>query len=226
MTNFIKFFYLILLCLLSSNIYAEQLGSKLAVGAKIGTMGVGVEGRAVLAQGIYGRAGANYFQFEHKFGAAPIAYKAKLSLFTVPLVLDYHPIDDSGFRLSAGIAYNGNKVTANATPTANATLYGATYSPAALGKIHATLKLGNKIGGIVAIGYDNSLISNEFWSLNAEAGIMYCGKPKLKISADGLLATDKTLIQNLKNDANNKLNRVKNYLKILPILSLGFKINL
>ena len=101
-----------------------------------------------------------------------------MNLLTVPLLLDYHPFPESGFRISAGIAYNDNKVTATATPNKPVTIYNTTYQPASLGTVKAKLTMTNKIAPIFAIGYDSSFINNKSWSFNAEAGIMYQGKEK------------------------------------------------
>ena len=58
---------------------------------------------------MYGRFGVNYLHYNHSLNDGALNYKGKLTLLTVPLMLDYHPFDNSGFRVSAGIAYNGNK---------------------------------------------------------------------------------------------------------------------
>ena len=152
-------------------------------------------------------------------------YKGKLNLLTVPLLFDYHPFPESGFHISAGIAYNDNKVNATATPNKAVRIYNTTYQPAELGTVKAKLTMTNKIAPIVAIGYDSSFINNKAWSLNAEAGIMYQGKEKIKVSATGLAAQQQSTIDDLNRDANAALKRVKKYLKFFPVISIGFKYN-
>src|SRR6185503_21268117 len=98
----------------------------------------------------FARLGANYFTYNKNYNSGSIQYKAKLTLLTAPLMLDYHPIENSGFRLSAGIAYNGNKIKATARPISNVTLNGRVYRPQQIGSVTADLKLGSNIGGIVA----------------------------------------------------------------------------
>ena len=212
-----------------SNASAHDIGgsdSNFAIGAKIGTQGAGIEGRTFITDNLYARLSANYLHYHHDFGDdGKLSYKAKLTLFTVPLMLDFHPIDDSGFRVSAGVAYNGNKVKATATPNKSITLYGHTYSPAEIGKATATMKLGSNIGGIVTIGYDNSLRDNNPWSFNAEAGLMYTGKPKIKVTATGISGSQTQKIADLNRDANHELKDAKKYLRFFPILSIGFKYN-
>ena len=219
---------LALSALLSTTSYAqgavESSGNiKIAIGAKVGTAGFGIEGRIPVTENLYGRLGVNYLHYNHSLNKGTLNYKGKLTFLTVPLMLDYHPFDDSGFRLSAGVAYNGNKVTANASPNKAITLYGHNYTKDELGKVKSKLTLGNKIAPIVSIGYDSSFINNNPWSFNAEAGIMYAGKAKVKVSATGISANQKQKIDDLNRDANKSLNKVKKYLKFFPIVSIGFK---
>jgi hypothetical protein len=55
--------------------------------------------------------------------------------------------------------------------------------------------------------------NNKSWSFNAEAGIMYQGKEKIKVSATGYAAQQQSTIDDLNRDANAALKRVKKYLK-------------
>ena len=106
--------------LVSTNAFAEM--PKIAAGANIGLPGIGLEARTQIAENVYGRLGFNYFKYKHDKRSGAINYKAELKLFTVPVMVDYHPIDNSGFRLSAGIAYNDNHATLKATPASSLTL--------------------------------------------------------------------------------------------------------
>jgi len=211
--------------LLSTTVYAGTRDSIFALGAKVGTAGVGIEGRAPIVGNLYGRFGINYLHYNHSLDNGALGYKGKLTFLTIPLMLDYHPFDNSGFRVSAGVAYNGNKISATAKPNKTIALYGHNYSKAELGTVKSKLTLGNKIAPIVSIGYDSSFMSDSAWSFNAEAGIMYSGKAKIKISATGVAANQKQKIDDLNRDANKSLNKVKKYLKFFPIVSIGFKYN-
>ena len=222
--NVIKAVSIIGICTLCSTT-SFAIESRIAIGAKVGTTGFGIEGRSPITENLYGRLGANYFHYNHKVGDSKLDYKGKLTLFSVPLMLDYHPFENSGFRLSLGVGYNGNKVTASATPNKSITLYGNTYTPQELGKVTSKLTLGSKIAPVLSIGYDSSFISDSAFSFNAELGAM-SGNPKIKVSSTGLAANNKQQIDDLNRDANKELKKVKNYLKFYPIISIGFKYNI
>lgn len=102
--------------------------------------------------------------------------------------------------------YNGNKVKATTTRVGNK-----------VGLVTGRLKWDNEFAGIASIGYDGSFHSGSPWSFNCEAGIMYTGDPKIAIST--------TFDDNgkLQETMERNLNRQKKYLRLYPVLSLGFK---
>ncbi len=66
-----KLLALLALTAVTSGAYAEQLkdsqsNSKFAVGAKIGTLGIGIEARMPIIEQFYGRLGVNYFDIKPK----------------------------------------------------------------------------------------------------------------------------------------------------------------
>ena len=175
----------------------RDLNNKLALGAKVVTTGFGVEGRMPVTESLYGRFGVNYFHYSHALDKGALNYKGKLTLLTVPLMLDYHPFEGSGFRLSGGVAYNGNKVSATALPNKSVTLNNHTYTAAELGSVKATLTLGQKVVPVISLGYDSSFVSDSRVSFNAEAGFMYLGTSKVRVSANGVGASNQSLINDL-----------------------------
>lgn len=201
----------------------------MAIGANVGTTGLGIEARTQIVENLYGRLGVNYFQYNSPIAKvndsddSTIHYKTKINIMNAPLMLDYHPIDNSGFRLSLGLAYNGNKITAKASPNKTLVLNGHTYTPEDLGSVEAKVTLGNTVTPVISVGYDNSLISDSPWSFNAEAGVIFAGKSKIKVSATGLMGEDKQAIDDLNRDANKDLDKAKKYLRLFPVLSVGFK---
>lgn len=225
-----------LMTLSATSAYAAN--SIIAIGPKISTQGFGLEARAPITSNLYGRLGVNYFHYSYEHDETILNYKIKATLLTVPLMLDYHPIDHSGFRLSAGLAYNGNNMTAtartynyvsrldNSVLKTLVMINGTFYSSEELGSVNAKLKLGSRIAGILSLGYDSSLVNQGSWSFNAEAGVMFSGKPKVKVTTTGTAASQTKLIADLNADANKALNSAKNYLNFFPILSIGFKFNL
>ena len=135
-------------------------------------------------------------------------------------MLDWYPINNSGFRLSAGVSYNDNKVTRLTKATKSTTFNGTSYSPDQTRTIKFTL--GNKIAPIVTLGYDSSILNETSWSFNCEAGIMF-GNIKIDARTTGAV-TDKVKAYIKKDAATIEKDLRKKY-PFYPIISLGFKYN-
>ena len=220
MGKFTKFARLIVVStsILSTPVFADSV----AIGPKIGSLGYGAEARVGVMENTFARLGFNYFSYSHDYNDGEINYKGKLTLATAPLMLDFHPFN-SGFRVSAGVAYNGNKITIKATPEKSAIINGRTYTPQEIGSISGTVKMGSGAAGLLTLGYDNSLngSSNNF-SFDFEAGIMYTGTPKATVSSSGLASTQPQFIADLEADANKNFKK-QTVLKLYPVLSIGMK---
>jgi hypothetical protein len=204
----------------------SMAGGDFAIGAKIGSTGLGIEARAAITENLFGRFGVNYLEVSPDLknkSKDSLHYRSKATILTAPLMVDFHPMSDSGFRLSAGIAYNGCNISASATPTGSIKVNNKNYNAAEFGSIKAKLVLGNKIAPVFSIGYDNSLISDSAFSFNAELGAMYLGNPKVKVSATGPAKNHKQELSDLEKDVNSKLGNIKKYFRWYPILTVGFK---
>ncbi len=212
-------------------------GSKtFAVGPVVSTTGLGVDGRVKINESFAVRAGVRGWNFS-KDGTESVLsenetdlkWKFQLKLLHIPFVVDWHPIDGSGFFVSGGIAYNGNKVEFSSSPARNITMYGNVWTPAQIGTAKATLKFKNSVAPLMTIGYDGSLMDDSNFSFNCEAGLMYAGSPKIKTSFSGLIgqAVQAAQLQrDIDREANDAIKDAKKWLKWYPIFTLGFKYNL
>jgi len=231
---------------LSSSAFADTI----AVGPKVSTQGIGAEARMPVMENGFVRIGANYFKFNNdhtikNFGSeladeigAPgefnfdLDFKGKVTLMTVPVMFDYHPFDNSGFRISAGIAYNGNKVDIKGTIKNPAAINANTGQLTALnninvdnrvGTVKGKVKIGSSVGGLLTLGYDSSFVSQNPLSFNFEAGIMYTGKPKLTVSTTGDVLSDEEARAYIQKKARKEFKSIDKYLQFYPVLSLGVK---
>jgi len=207
----------------SNTVYAVEDKSVIA-GLKIGTQGVGIEGRVAVAKNLFVRGGLNYAQYTSTYKSNQINIKSKLTLMSAPVMLDWHPFDNTAFRISAGVAYNGNKAKGRSSSNTNVTIDGISYNADEIGLVTTTLKLGSAIAGIASIGYDSSFLYNNPWSINAEAGVMYSGNPKLSIMSNG--SGDTGVKAAVEKDVRSNFKGAKKYLRVFPVFSVGFKYTL
>lgn len=216
-----------LLVSLATAMLAASCGSNantIAIGPKIGTEGIGLEGRVAIQENFIARLGVNHLHYKHTYHDVDLRYKGKLHLLTVPLMLDFHPMPGSGFRISGGVAYNDNHLSATATPqpTQAIRVNGRTYVGSQIGTVNTKLKLGNKFAGLASIGYDSSIVSLNPLGFSFELGLMFSGNPKLRVSGTGLVAGSQEL-KDAEADARRALDDIRKYLRYWPVLSIGVK---
>jgi len=208
--------------ILSSTIVYADSGF-VSAGPKIGSQGIGADVRTPLSEKFFVRAGVNYFKYSQKFTSGQINSKGKLTLLSVPVMIDWHPVEKSGFKVSAGLAYNGSKLKTRSTPTKAVVIDGVTIQPNQIGSVTSKLTLGNSIAAIASVGYDSSFVERGGFSFNAEAGLMYSGDPKLSTSFNGLAKDDAKIKDLINKDAKKALDSVKKYLRFYPVFSVGVR---
>jgi hypothetical protein len=200
----------------SSSLFA--MADEYAVGVTAGTMGAGVTATTNIIQNVNLRINATGFSYNKSASSGTdIDFDAKLKLFGVGAVADYHPFGGD-FRLSGGAYYNGNKFTLDGKPEADYTLNGRTYTAGEVGTVRAEVKY-EKISPYIGIGWGNALDKSGHWKFSTDLGAMYTGSPKVSLTAsnpknDSVLAADIAAEESkLKNDTDK--------LKWWPVLAVS-----
>jgi len=182
----------------------------LAVAAKVGTLGVGVEVTANIVPLFSNvRLQANGFNYKTTITDTNVTYDAKLKLASVGLLADIYPFAGK-FRVSGGAYYNGNKLDMNAKPLGAVVIGGTAYtSPVVNTKVDF-----NKFAPYVGIGWGDAVAGGSPIGFSIEVGALYMGKPKTSITAPGVAAAD---IAAEKQQLDKSLNNMQWY----PVASIG-----
>jgi hypothetical protein len=185
----------------------------LAITAKLGTLGMGVEGTFGLTEQFNARLGLNRFDFDRTDTISDIKYDLDLKLKSVSLLADWHPFG-SAFRFTAGLMSNSNELTG--VSTSNGITVGNTFYP----DIGLNAKLDfDSPAPYLGIGWGNALAANKGWGFNVDLGVMYQGSGNVALMPTGANAS-------LVNPADVTLEEqrfeddIKNY-KYYPVFSFG-----
>ncbi len=218
------------------------------LGLKVGTLGVGIDASYPLTHNFSIRGNVNGFYYKRNlndiindptFNSFGGNADGELTLLTVGLLVDYFPFDESDFRLSGGVYYNGNelKITgdaANATQTF--TYNGTTYTGADLGTVTGN-SVFDKVAPYIGIGWGNRG-DEEGWSWSLDIGALYQNVPQIEAKAELTTnavnlaaATIKGYSQaSIDADVNAEVtkenNDIKNsdfakYTKFYPVIAIG-----
>lgn len=190
------------------------------IALKAGTLGVGADLSKKISDNTAVRVNVNGLTYSGDKTIEGIDYNADLTLFTAGVLADYYP-SGSGFRISGGAYYNGNKLTgvARLAPGETITIGDNTYNSSEIGKVDAAIDF-DPIAPYLGIGY-TSTESESGWSFTLDAGVMYHGKANVSIAAT---INDATLANQIKDDVNKEIQQVKDKIEdypLYPVIMVG-----
>lgn len=185
-----------------------------ALGGKAGTLGLGIEATTGLSERWNLRAGINHYSFKYDETASDVRYDIELDLRSTALLLDWHPFNGI-FRFNIGIVHNKNQADLTATPTANQTIGGTTYTPGQIGTLNGNVSF-KKTAPYAGVGWGKAVSKRGGVSFNAEVGALFQGAPEVTLTSSSGTVSQADLRreeQEIENDLDD--------LKIYPVLSVG-----
>jgi hypothetical protein len=193
-----------------------------AITAKAGTLGLGGELTTRLSETAQLRFGLNGFNFDTTRTEDGVKYDTTFRQFSAGLTGDLFPIQDSVFRLSLGLFYNDNRLDMTAKPRRYGyyEFQGHTYSSREIGKLSGRLTF-NKASPYIGVGWGNAFAKPAGWSFVLDAGVLYQGRPKFRLSSDSAIcnadAQCQADIANQQADSERSLR----FLRWYPVISAG-----
>jgi len=213
---------LIALILASSGIANADFG----VGAKAGTLGIGIEGRWSPLPWFDIRAGVNQYEYDTGGQQAGIDYDGTLAMDNYFLTGNFRfPL--SPFRITAGAYANGNELQLMSQDTGGAdfTIGGEQFSAADVGSLQSTTSF-EKTAPYLGVGYDFELFGKV--GLNLDFGVLWQGEPAVSLYATGLDTAppdvQALLGPALEVERLELEDEISDY-KAWPVVSLGFVYN-
>jgi hypothetical protein len=157
--------------------------SEVALAARAGTLGGGVELTVGLSPQVNVRLGANAFNYtDNDREVSGIFYDATARLRTATALLDYHP-GGRGFRLSAGAIYNDTRIEGSSLPPSSG-LYdiGGVPVPVALvGTLDGKIDW-DPVVPYAGIGWGNAVGPGRSVRFALDLGAIFQGKGKATLT--------------------------------------------
>ena len=210
---------------------------RVGIGVMIGTLGVGGQVAVRVLRPLNVRVGFSGFGTGYNFSRDGIDYGARLRLEGAQATADYFFF--RGIHVSGGaLLYNGIQVTGSASVPSGSTfsLNSVTYESSAAAPITGTAAVTfQRVAPVLLFGFGNLVPrGSRHWSITADFGAAFSGSPKAALSLGGQVCapghTSGATCQDVaipSVQANviaeqNSLNSKMNFLKIFPLISLGF----
>ncbi|MGI9260456.1 MAG: hypothetical protein ACR2QR_00400 [Woeseiaceae bacterium] len=191
-------------------------------GVKVGTLGLGAEAAWRPLEWLDVRAGANFYDYDDSGSQAGINYNGKLALDTYYVTGNFHfPL--SPFRLTAGAFANNNEVQLTSVDTPSFLIGDnpVPYTADEIGTLRSVAHF-DSFAPYVGAGFDFDVMDR--FGLSLDFGVLLQGDPTIVTTADGLLAQDPGLIDDLNAETQELLDEIDD-LKAYPVVSLGFNFN-
>lgn len=188
---------------------------EMALTAKLGSLGIGVEGTFGLAEQFNARLGLNKFDFDRNENIDDIQYDLNLEWQSISLLADWHPFGNP-FRFTAGLMNNGNEVKGTASPVSGGLVVGdVTYTGIGL---DAKLDF-DSTAPYLGVGWGNALAASRGWGFNVDVGVLYQGSGNVTLTPTGanasLVDPDQVALEEQRFEED-----IKDY-KYYPVFSFG-----
>ncbi len=196
--------------------------SELAIGPKVGTLGLGGEVTTDLIPQVNLRGSLQWLDFNYEADIEDIHYDLDLS-FLHPLVTADWYVFGGSFRLSAGVLFDGTDIRLDASSSSNETIDigGTSYTPSQLGKLRGEAEF-NPVAPYVGIGFGNALSRKHRWGLTMDLGVAFIGSPDVTLSAVGTPLSGAELAQlqaNLREEERDIEDDLSPF-RFYPVLAL------
>lgn len=190
-----------------------------AVGANVGTTGVGLE--AQLSLGPIFVLRANIDQLDHDIDEAydGIDYSGAFAFDTVGGFVDLHPFGNA-FLISGGAYLGDRDISLGATPKTPVEIGGTTYTPSQVGTLSGAIKLQD-VAPFVGVGWDDTFTRRSPWGFRAIAGVAFSDTPEVALdSSGGSLSNNATFQDRLDDEARDIQDDVEGY-GFFPVIQVG-----
>lgn len=210
------------IALTTSAVHAEGW----SFGARTSTLGNGIELTHAFTPKFNARVGYQTFGYEGEQTIDDIAYQAAINLDSIAFNTDWHPFAN-GFRMTAGVLFNDNKITGSATHAnpQQITIGNNTYSTADI-SANAAISF-NKSAPYLGLGYDRTSKRYQGLSFTADFGVVFQGSPKVDLyvtQTENSLLTPQQLAQLNNVDIDAEIAQIESDLAsydMWPMASIG-----
>ena len=192
------------------------------VGIQMTTMGPGAEfwgkfhenfGFRLMAEGVPKTSFSEYT-------ISDIDYKTKLAMFSAGALLDWYPVTDVGFRVSAGVFYNNMNVDIKASPDSGKSvkINGTHYYGWEIGTLEGKIKY-NSLAPFLGLGYLGRIAEN--WCWHVDGGVAYLGRPSADLSQSGYTSPRTAMLMADIKKEQDKIEKEGQRYSFYPIFSVG-----
>ena len=158
-------------------------GQGFAIGAHVGTTGVGGDLQAGLGPHFALRGTVDGLVFSHDATYGSIPYKGRWRGVTGGAFADLHPFANA-FMITGGVYAGTRKATITSKPAGPITIAGHSFTSDQVGQLDGEIRLSS-VEPFAGVGFNNTFRTKGRWSVIGVAGVAFSGAPKVTLASSG-----------------------------------------
>ncbi len=194
-------------------------GQGFAIGAHVGSTGVGGDVQAGLGRYLGLRGSVDGLVFSHDATYGSIPYKGHWHGVTGGVFADVHPFANA-FMITGGAYAGSRRASITSKPSGPITISKYTFTPEQIGQLDGDIRLSS-VEPFAGVGFNNSFRTKSHWSFNAVAGVAFSGAPKVSLaSSGGAFSSNPAVLQWVSNEQAIIAHDVRHY-RYYPVATVG-----
>lgn len=190
-----------------------------AVGANVGTPGLGASVQMKASDSLVLRGDLDWMRFGYDRDYSGVEYDGKLKSFTGGAFADFHP-GGGPLLVTAGAYYGRRKLQLEARPTGNVDIGGQTFTPGQIGEINGQARM-SRLQPFLGLGYDNTFSGDGGWGFRAVAGVAFSKRPQVDLTATGgTLSSDSNFQARLRQEEADVRHDARKF-RYFPVVQVG-----
>lgn len=197
-------------------------GQAVGLGARLGSVGIGLDAALGVGSRVALRAGFGLLPFEPTSEIDDVEYTLELPRAWYNLGVDLYLAGP--LRIGGGVLFRPDDLMLRATPTSNVEIGSRTFNPVEIGTILGTLASRARAPyAIVGVGRHTDV----GFGLYLDAGLAFIGDPEVTLdSVGGTYSDQNELEMHLAAEATRVEEDAGAWLRFWPFLSLGVKLGM
>ena len=191
-----------------------------SLGVKGGTLGLGAEATYRVNSYFSVVGSVNGFRLGGvSLNSKLVAFDGHVRLLTAGGSIGIHPLEN-GFKILAGLFYNGNQFEGTSTLKQDITLHGITYRRAQVRQ--DKIKIGfRQVSPYLGLGFEAPFYACSSWSFTGEVGVLFQGSAKAKNKKSQTSGNPSVVDDYIKKEAHKAAT--KPLIQYYPVIAIGVK---
>lgn len=216
---------LLLLSVVSAAAVAAAGGAcaqNVAVGAQIGTPGLGVTAQYSVSPHVTLRGSLDTLSYDHDVSTSDVDYAGELDWTQGGAFVDLHPMANP-FFVSAGAYFGDRTVDLRATANTSAQIGGTVFTAEQIGTLSGQADFGST-SGFLGLGWNNTFYTSGNWGFRAMAGAQIGESPTVRLARTSGIALPAAVQSQLDAELRNEERELQEDLedfRVYPVLQVG-----